>query len=324
MTTRMPILILSFLMIVSTGCLKDQCTETRTFVQFDPVYKTSAELSTVPTIGVPRPLRNPGILYVYQNFILINEFREGIHIIDNSNPANPVNTAFIEMEGNEHFAVSQNRLQGNKFNALVTLDISDMTNPKQTSRIEDVFGEIWEDGSRGFLVYYRETARTRTLDCSDRNFNAVRWQEGAFGGPIFVDQANFDVLSSTSRGEASIGAGTGGSTARFTITKNHLFTVSQSDLMVYNLANPSVPKFESRAGLGWGIETIYPFKDKLFIGSNSGMFIYDISNPGSPFMLSQFSHARACDPVVADDNTAYVTLREGSLCEWLYQSIGRH
>jgi hypothetical protein len=45
-----------------------------------------------------------------------------------------------------------------------------------------------------------------------------------------------------------------------------------------------------------------------------GMFVYDISNPGSPVQQGTFTHARACDPVVADDNFAYVTLREGTSC----------
>ena len=62
------------------------------------------------------------------------------------------------------------------------------------------------------------------------------------------------------------------------------------------------------------IETIYPFKNKLFIGSTTGMYIYDVSTPGSPVKQSQFTHVRSCDPVVADDNTAWVTLRSGTTC----------
>ncbi len=319
MTNRLAILTIFLLLIGSTSCLKDQCTETRTFIQFDPVYKTRAELNTLPTIEVSRPLRNPGIIYAYGPYILINEFREGIHIIDNSDPKNPVNTAFLAIEGNEHFAVSHNRLQANKYHALITLDISDLQNPLQTSRIESVFGELWEEPGRGFFVYHRETERTRTLDCSDPNFESLRWNEGGRGGPFFVNrlalESQVDFANASTNQDAIGGAGVGGSTARFTITQNHLYTVSQSDLLVYDLQNPSVPRFETRAGLGWGIETIYPFKDRLFIGSETGMFIFDISSPGNPQLESQFRHARACDPVVADDNTAFVTLRDGTRCE---------
>ena len=62
------------------------------------------------------------------------------------------------------------------------------------------------------------------------------------------------------------------------------------------------------------IETIYPFKDKLFIGSNNGMFIYNITNPATPVLAGQFNHARACDPVIADGDYAYVTLHDGTQC----------
>ena len=45
-----------------------------------------------------------------------------------------------------------------------------------------------------------------------------------------------------------------------------------------------------------------------------GMFIFDITNPSTPVSQGSFNHARACDPVVADDNYAYVTLRSGTNC----------
>jgi hypothetical protein len=45
------------------------------------------------------------------------------------------------------------------------------------------------------------------------------------------------------------------------------------------------------------------------------MFIYDISNPQQPKPEGMFTHATACDPVVADDNYAFVTLRSGTRCD---------
>jgi hypothetical protein len=46
------------------------------------------------------------------------------------------------------------------------------------------------------------------------------------------------------------------------------------------------------------------------------MHILDISNPETPVHVSTFQHANSCDPVVVDDNYAYVTLRSGNpTCE---------
>ena len=70
-----------------------------------------------------------------------------------------------------------------------------------------------------------------------------------------------------------------------------------------------------QAGGGRGvIETLFTFKDRLFIGSNVGMLAYNISDPSSPQYLSSYSHLTSCDPVVANDDYAFVTLRAGTAC----------
>jgi len=45
------------------------------------------------------------------------------------------------------------------------------------------------------------------------------------------------------------------------------------------------------------------------------MFIYDIANPTNPVQLGTFAHARKCDPVIADNMNAFVTLRSGTTCQ---------
>jgi hypothetical protein len=109
--------------------------------------------------------------------------------------------------------------------------------------------------------------------------------------------------------------GIGGSMARFTIMNDRLYTVSISDLGVYNISNAADPKPGNKISVGWNIETIYPFKNKLFIGSQSGTFIYNVANADAPVKAGEFNHVRSCDPVIADDNYAYVTLRSGSACQ---------
>lgn len=51
------------------------------------------------------------------------------------------------------------------------------------------------------------------------------------------------------------------------------------------------------------------------MGTRTGMVIYETaSNPSAPTYLSVVSHMRACDPVVVQDNWAYVTVRSSSFC----------
>lgn len=109
-------------------------------------------------------------------------------------------------------------------------------------------------------------------------------------------------------------AGQGGSLARFTIAMGHLYVVDDFKLYTYSLSNSVNPQLTSTTQVGTDVETIYSFKDKLFVGSRNAMFIYSISDPTHPQSLGSASHVRACDPVVANDSIAYVTVRSGSNC----------
>jgi hypothetical protein len=120
--------------------------------------------------------------------------------------------------------------------------------------------------------------------------------------------------NSASGGSTSGNAGQGGSLARFTIAQDHLFMVNDRELKTFSLANPADPVLTKSITIGEDIETIFSYRDKLFIGSRNAMYIYSIANPSSPQELGQASHVRACDPVVANDSIAYVTVRRGTDC----------
>ena len=60
-------------------------------------------------------------------------------------------------------------------------------------------------------------------------------------------------------------------------------------------------------------ETIFPYQNTLLLGTETGMFVFDISNPASPQQTTYFQHIRSCDPVVAQNGFAYVTLNSGNL-----------
>lgn len=108
--------------------------------------------------------------------------------------------------------------------------------------------------------------------------------------------------------------GKSGSLARYCIAENFLYIVDESKLHVYTLANPSKPTKTSEKDMGFGIETIFYYQQHLYIGSNSGMIICSLADPSNPTVLSTYSHVVSCDPVVVQENYAYVTLRTGTNC----------
>jgi hypothetical protein len=294
------------------GCVKDTITRTRTYSYYLPVYKTAAEVRANIKSNGPQDVVNPGKIVLLGNYIFLNETDKGIHVIDNSKPAAPRNVAFIDIPGNIDLALKGNTLYADLYTDLVTLDISDPLHVIVKKYNEGVFP--YRSYGNGF---YNDS--TKIIASWVRRDTTVTEKLNDDSGIIFPQIAYMDMSfsSSSSSGAKNSGSpiGKGGSMARFTIVDKRLYTVSNSDLNVFNITIPNDPVYNKKVNLGtWNIETIFPFKDKIFIGSQNGMFVYNISNADEPFLVGKFSHVQSCDPVIADDNYAYVTLRTGSIC----------
>lgn len=98
---------------------------------YRPLYGSQA--TTEVSLLAARTLENPGKIYVYNHFLLINERGKGIHIYNNADPANPEPLAFINLLGNSDMAIKDDILYAdhngdlksiklNGFNALAVLD----------------------------------------------------------------------------------------------------------------------------------------------------------------------------------------------------------
>ncbi len=113
---------------------------------------------------------------------------------------------------------------------------------------------------------------------------------------------------------ANVSSGKGGSLTRFTIADNYLYAVDNHFLYAYSLINPSKPEKVFTSPLNYDIETIYPFNKYLFLGTKTGLYIYSIDTASAPRLIGEAKHARSCDPVVANDSVAFVTLKNNGGC----------
>lgn len=294
------------------SCLKDSCSKVHSYTYYQPVYKTTGEvranIKSKPSVDI----ENPGKLFVIGSYIFLNEIDKGIHIIDNHNPAAPVNISFVEIPGNMDLAVSGNMLYADLYTDLVTLNISDPLQVKVEHYNEGVFphrsyGYGFEQDTQKIITSWIKRDTVVTDNCS----------QPVFGSGVYMDLAySANSSKSVSSAKSASPVGQGGSMARFALASSHLYTVSNTDLKVFGLKTDQIPEFSGTINLGnWGVETIFPFKEKLFIGTNSGMFIYNIENPSNPVKEGEFAHVTSCDPVIADDSYAYVTLRSGTSCQ---------
>ncbi len=116
--------------------------------------------------------------------------------------------------------------------------------------------------------------------------------------------------------EKSAGPGKGGSMARMTIVKNHLYAVDVSSLKIFDISSPDNPVFKNDVKIGRDIETIFGFKNHLYIGSTEAVYIYNIDDPLNPTQVTMIQHVLSCDPVVANDTIAFSTIRSTSACRW--------
>lgn len=108
--------------------------------------------------------------------------------------------------------------------------------------------------------------------------------------------------------------GTGGSMARFTISGDYLYAVDQSKLVTFSIASPMEPAKVDEFQLDLGVETIFAMDTIVFVGTQTGMHMFDVTEGSRPGYLSNYEHITSCDPVVAQDTLAFVTLRSGSSC----------
>ena len=290
---------------------KDHCVQTVTYRGTESVRVTLNELRTSVKTLPAQDLENPGKIYVKDNYLFINEVKKGIHIIDNSNPALPRPISFIQILGNVDIAVKGNILYADSYTDFVVLDISNPNAVKEISRTKEVFnnGQVdgigWNYNPSDQTIYdsrYKMYTTTQEVACEQSS-------QFYYGSSSLWDASSSSFSSSVSKSTSPTSNGVSGSTSRFAIVNERLYAVSQSEMKLFNLQNPENPTKDGSLNLGFGIETIFPYKDKLFLGTTTGVQIWDNKNPQKPTYLSRLDHARACDPVVVENDIAYVTLR---------------
>ncbi len=282
-----------------------------TYTVNTPEYMTYDDLRSSFSVKSGQDIIQSGKIYFKDNYIFVNEYQEGIHVVNNADPSNPTTIAFIEIPGNVDLAIKGNMLYADSYVDLLTIDISDINNITEVDRDTNVFPYIIPfieegvlddiDESKGVIIGFNVTQKTVKVEGNDNNYwQFAKWERNTV----------MDASTSGSGGDF----GVGGSMARFTLYDNYLYAIDNASLHLFDISDSSNPDFAKQIAISWQIETLFPLDQKLFIGSQTGLFIYSLQNPANPEFISEFRHASSCDPVVVEGDYAYVTLRGGNLC----------
>lgn len=292
-----------------TSCDWRTAVATKEVLVAKPITMTLDELQASTGVLLPEPIQNSGKIYAYQDYIFINDLYRGIHVIDNSNPSNPEKIRFINIPGNVDLSIKDNFLYADCLRDLVVMDISDINNIRPVARLEGVLQDNTPWPVEADIIDYAEIDYEHEVIVG---WDLVMEERALEEINNRIDNVvTFDSFSESANGG---GTGEGGSMARFKIVGDFLYIVDWHNINVFNISNLEKPEVLESVFAGFDIETIFNRGEHLFLGSRSGMYIYNISRPETPTFVSEFQHGTACDPVVVDDQYAYVTLRGGNDC----------
>ena len=305
MMTR-PLFGLTLLIFLLSACLKNQLTHHYTI--YIPHYSTKQEVRDQIALNPSQNMERPGSFAIYQQYLLINEAEKGIHVVQFKGNAHPANIGFIPIPGNQGMAVRNDILYADCYTDLYAIDIHDIQNPVFLNAQENIFTNRMNpyglpDNGQVLVSFTKK--------------DTSRYDENMFGG-LFLSESKlmtFDSQFMPGNSGGSGGNSQSSSMARFTLVNQYLYAVDRSDLYSFELNDQATPSLKNKQRVDWNIETIYPFQDQLFIGGQMGMYVFSLSNPALPVKQGQFNHARVCDPVIAETNFAYVTLRSGTPCQ---------
>lgn len=302
-----------------TSCT-DKVTETQNMNS--PVYMDYATLRSSVHSTAARELAHPGKIYFKGNYLLIVEYREGIHLIDVSNASNPQNRAFIEVPGCTDIAVKDNSLYVDSYVDLVVIDLSNIAHPRETKRLKEIFpytvpspentqlpySDI--DKEKGVVIGWEVKRETRELERRYYPNYSVYYYDSYAKNEL---NSSYGGVSNSPTGSAS-SFGKSGSMARFGLYDNYLYVADNYSLYLFNVTQAADPVNSGRHSLNNMAETLFVYDDHLFFGTPTGMMVYSLQIPSTPQYKNSFWHITSCDPVVIQDGYAYITLRGGTAC----------
>jgi hypothetical protein len=303
-----------FLMYTLSGCT-DRTVERITYMANVPVYMPFDQFRSSFRKSDPIEIATPGKIYFKDGYLFVNEYGKGIHVIDNSDPANPQKIAFYEIMGNVDMAIKGNTLYADSYIDLVAIDISDISNPKEIGRLKNIFPEVVPVGEMGYSYAMVDKSKGVITAWEVRKVTEEH-KPGEIYPDSWIYKGIFTFMSATNSDIGwSAGAGTSGSMARFMLNDNILYVIAHPWMLKsVNTGTGGDMSVIDSIGVQRNMETLFRMDDKMFVGTTTGLLIYDISNAVQPTQVSSYDHITACDPVVADGQYAYVTLRSGNLC----------
>ena len=126
-------------------------------IGYRPVYGPQ-EYTTV-TWTTSQSITNPGKIYTYGKYLLVNEVKEGIHVFDNSNPQFPIALGFLRILGNTDMAIKDDVLYADHMGNLIALTVNDFAAVQEKGRLELANWNLGVPPPRGYNFECVDTSK---------------------------------------------------------------------------------------------------------------------------------------------------------------------
>jgi len=309
-------LLVGLSIIALTGC-ENKVTEMVTYKINVPVFMaTETFRNSVKVTAEPHAITSIGKMCFFNNYLYISEPEKGIHIINNTDPANPQQTGFIELLGNADLAIRNGMLYADSYIDLIWFDVSNPALPLLKGRLDSIFPNAFPMTQNQYGIDYQTIYAGSNKGIitgwvvKEKTEQITHYTGGWGNGGVLFDGGT--ALNAGSGGNT--GTGINGSMSRFSIYNDHLYSVINNYLNIFDLSSTTPTKSGDNFYIGRNVETIFSYKDNMFMGTPTGMLIFSVKDPVKPVFQSSLSHVYGCDPVVVENDMAYVTVHSGNLC----------
>lgn len=210
--------------------------------------------------------------------LFVSDNAVGVHVYDVSDPASPAHMYTIPLAANHGNAAVGDVLYASDGYSIKAFHLGD----ESYVQVAEIAAPVWSPPNPP----YNEPHHGFGCGCSDNTLAPMSAPAPA----------------------------TSSSYATFAVVGDYLYAVRDGQLTVLDVSDPLKPSRAGAIHTEWDIETLQAAGNYLFMGGLRGMYIYSLEKPASPSPYGRLIHARACDPVVVEGTTAYVTLRGNAAC----------
>ena len=310
---------LFFIMVAMAGFLSgcsDYRTETVEYMVNEPVFMAADEFRRIEIkTKSAQQIKVQGKICFYNGYLYISEPGEGIHVIDNRDPRQPKAVGFVELDGNTDISIRNDKLYADSYVDLLWFNLINPGAPEYANRLEDVFEQALPAIDNEYGIDY------------EKIYNAERGKNIIVGWTVQKRKETYMIYTGrdkdmvmeaapTSPGTnvSSGGQGVNGSMSRFSLYKDYMYAVINNYMSIFDLSQAEPVKAVDNLYIGWDVETIFSYGENMFMGTPTGLVIFSVENPLKPEYMSAITHVFGCDPVVVEDDIAYVTVHSGNFC----------